>query len=702
MSQGIKATETALNSEGSALQENEKYLDSINGKLSQLAATFEKLSMNAINGNAIKFFVDFSRIFLEITDKIGLVNIALLALAGTLAGKGHLVLGMSAFANKLSAVITGLGMSAKAATALSAALSVMIPIAVIIGTIALFRKLTVTIEEQIQKVEEAIGAYESNKSELESVSSEIENVKAKLEELNKIENPTFIQKSEIENLKKANSELATRIILLGESNRKAAEAANLELNKLYQKQFEDPNYATVGQYIYGEWLSPGSLDSSGNANFQKAITKYNELTALGDKRTEQQKQELEYAKETVLALGEQYQYLASNYNVVDSKSSAMKIALQGLADLAAKTLDPNQYNSRKFNEIFSGITKDANSKLTQLAKSGKLTADVFTKQFPQIADSFEMVGISAEEAVTEILALSNTGDTVNFVATAFYGLEEALSGVAEASQEVQKQFSTFKSNIDTLNGAIDTLNEGEELTQKDILDLVATFPKLFSQLQKTNKGYELSIDSLEAMRDASIEEAKLAVQAQIDKTKNILESTTTIIGAYKQQILAIKSLQEAEVAVSKNATGLFGLDYTKFDFEKNTYNGTSLGDMSADAIQTLKDKVTLTSSVYELGRLYDQLELLENTNWSAYGGSSSTGKAKDAFKEMNEAFQEQIDIIEHQVYLLSRQEGAEQEQIELYKPTSQWGLLITLNISVILKNNGGITQTRLKILIRVF
>ena len=36
--------EVAMNSAGSALNENEKYLDSINGKVAQFQAAFEKLS----------------------------------------------------------------------------------------------------------------------------------------------------------------------------------------------------------------------------------------------------------------------------------------------------------------------------------------------------------------------------------------------------------------------------------------------------------------------------------------------------------------------------------------------------------------------------------------------------------------------------------------------------------------------------------
>ena len=47
-----------MNSAGSALEENEKYLDSINGKVAQLEATFQDLSQNVIDSELVKGFID--------------------------------------------------------------------------------------------------------------------------------------------------------------------------------------------------------------------------------------------------------------------------------------------------------------------------------------------------------------------------------------------------------------------------------------------------------------------------------------------------------------------------------------------------------------------------------------------------------------------------------------------------------------------
>ena len=52
------AYSAALNSVGSASEENEKYLDSISGKTAQLSSAFEQLSNTLINSDIIKFFLD--------------------------------------------------------------------------------------------------------------------------------------------------------------------------------------------------------------------------------------------------------------------------------------------------------------------------------------------------------------------------------------------------------------------------------------------------------------------------------------------------------------------------------------------------------------------------------------------------------------------------------------------------------------------
>ena len=61
----IDATATALDSQGSALRENGKYIDSIKGKISNLNSAFQQLAYNMINSNFIKNIVDLGAALLQ-------------------------------------------------------------------------------------------------------------------------------------------------------------------------------------------------------------------------------------------------------------------------------------------------------------------------------------------------------------------------------------------------------------------------------------------------------------------------------------------------------------------------------------------------------------------------------------------------------------------------------------------------------------
>ena len=74
-STAINATETALNSAGSAALENERVLDSIQGHIQRFQSAFEELSHNLIDSGVFKQVIDFGtnliKILVELTDNTG-------------------------------------------------------------------------------------------------------------------------------------------------------------------------------------------------------------------------------------------------------------------------------------------------------------------------------------------------------------------------------------------------------------------------------------------------------------------------------------------------------------------------------------------------------------------------------------------------------------------------------------------------------
>ena len=74
------AIKTSSDAAGSAERENEKYLNSIQGKVDQFNNAAQTMWMNFINSDAIKFVVDLGTNLVKIADDLGLVGTALAAL----------------------------------------------------------------------------------------------------------------------------------------------------------------------------------------------------------------------------------------------------------------------------------------------------------------------------------------------------------------------------------------------------------------------------------------------------------------------------------------------------------------------------------------------------------------------------------------------------------------------------------------------
>lgn len=81
-----EAVKTAANSSGSAVEENEKYLDSIAGKLSQFTAQFQSLSTTLIDSEVPKFFIDAGTGALQFFEAINKTVGVLPTLIGLLSG----------------------------------------------------------------------------------------------------------------------------------------------------------------------------------------------------------------------------------------------------------------------------------------------------------------------------------------------------------------------------------------------------------------------------------------------------------------------------------------------------------------------------------------------------------------------------------------------------------------------------------------
>lgn len=194
------AYEDAMDSAGTATEANAVYIDSIEGKLGKLKATFQELSSTLIGSDFVKQFVDFGIVLLDILngvakviDMIGGLNIVLGVTAGIIAvikvdaivaliGKliaplKTLISVVGAISKRLVATnVSGVGMgktlsvafgevtlSATAAQAAIAGILVVIPIAM-----AIFQNLHKSTEELVESSNELKESFQEFSDQTQS------------------------------------------------------------------------------------------------------------------------------------------------------------------------------------------------------------------------------------------------------------------------------------------------------------------------------------------------------------------------------------------------------------------------------------------------------------------------------------------------------------------------------------------------------
>lgn len=171
------AAKTALDSTGSAIAENEKFMASLEGKINDLNSALSKLAYDTINSDLFGSLIDLGTLFVKLADKIGIVTIAL----GSLWG----VLSLSSKFTFLIPIIDGLamatgrwaismGFASTTAGVLAAAISTLTPVAIVVaiyGAIKAIDHFTTSLSEQREIVQTLTSDLQNLQSEYDKLAS---------------------------------------------------------------------------------------------------------------------------------------------------------------------------------------------------------------------------------------------------------------------------------------------------------------------------------------------------------------------------------------------------------------------------------------------------------------------------------------------------------------------------------------------------
>lgn len=197
----VKATNTALDSNGSSLRENEKYLDSIEGKIQAFRSAWEQLSYHLVDSSTIKTVIGFATTLITVLDKVvGVVDklpkplstiIGLLTAFGAIVGgfkllnfaEGFTAIGKAA--KSLTGAVEGVGEAASVAGgakglgALKSAIGFLTNPAVIGGVVALGTAIAAIEIDKYFSFDSSLKRLNEYSDKLKTVTDEIKALKEK-------------------------------------------------------------------------------------------------------------------------------------------------------------------------------------------------------------------------------------------------------------------------------------------------------------------------------------------------------------------------------------------------------------------------------------------------------------------------------------------------------------------------------------------
>ena len=191
----VRANEMALNAEGSALQENARYMEGIEAKTNSVAASFERLATQVVESDLIKALLDLANGALNLlNDKVGVAITQWGLLTGVLIGAITI---FGTIATKIGAMLYAIGGAIGGIAAIAA------PLAVVLAAAA------VAIWKFEKAYKEAHPSLEQATKDIADINTQLDDNEKRLAELNKTPwaDRTREIQLEIDALKKENAEL---------------------------------------------------------------------------------------------------------------------------------------------------------------------------------------------------------------------------------------------------------------------------------------------------------------------------------------------------------------------------------------------------------------------------------------------------------------------------------------------------------------
>ena len=684
----VDATATALDSQGSAMKENSKYLDSIQGRMANFNSAFEQLSQSVMSSDLIKWFIDLGTAIVNIANsdfgkfltkftllfvstKSGIVIIGKLIDTFKKFGKSisstYSVLQKYNELNILTKNSTNGVVTAEEAKILVQGKAILTQLAlnaaiaagtiILMAAVSAYQNAKAAQEEQIKKVSENAQAYEDEASSIDNTIKKFQSLRETLDDntssyqdaLSAREELIEIQKS----LKKEYGDEADDIDLVTGSISEQIEELK-ELKAQRAKDYLSDNqsgYNNAKKEVYGKnnhrrnmLIGSGYIDvrNYDYAVKHKQMTEeeakvYKERIANAEKFDKDMQDILKKYSTKNSVRDDGQGFISFNTNSVDKSKKALEEVKKYLQDNEKEIVKSGIMSQESFNFRLNEVDKELNNITNKFGDSYKAIEE-YEDKMKDAAGWESFKGKLEELSKTTVL----NKDNIKELLKEYPDLEDALNKRRNdiTIDKLIKDFQNLNTVTDTLisnnEGLADTLANitlDGKVDQTEMNELLEKFPTLKEQLEGTGYTLDDIIDKFPALLYAATGTFGSIID-DLDNLQSAYETVTSALEEYNNTgYFSIDTLEQLLVLDQKYLDALVDENGVIRD---NTSAFQVLANAKLDELQASED----SRYMKELNRLASL-----NEAGAAQLAASSINAHKDAMagQEVNaEALRAQI------------------------------------------------------------
>lgn len=658
----IEATDTAINSAGSAMTENEKYLDSIQGKIAALTSEFQKFWTEGISSDSVKNVVSLATGFLKLVNSLGGLPTILTGVVGIIATlKGYsLITSISKISKSLTSTI-GVVKSLRTEgnsliTIFNGMTSAATKFQIAAGALTLIITATVGIMASLKQRQEEARAAVIQAGE--AFSSEAQDLKSLQEKYNEIWDSEDSEYQKAKQIAEIRETLATKYGL----EKDALDGLNSSReygNDLLNDEIQSRAESTYAQYLSEIQKAQEYLTRT---DFSISLPVTIDTNSFGDETRNKINQ----------IFGDMAVEFDNGIIAFEGGSERLKTAMEDTIRYLALIEEPTENESLLLASLqydLEEVAKGFNDNSAVI----KTFADVIARNNPSVKefiegtyDSKEAMEEAKKAAIDSIGPYTDVKNAVEILANTYFpdftkSVEEneelvktqkdAVEELTDKLKELSSELSGVQGAYDTLNKVADEYNEYGSLSVDTLADLLKLNPEYLQALTMQEGKLVVNNALLETMAQdtatAAIEMLTGANSAGIMTTalgdtatagynaaQEIRDAGDAAIEAGRKAIAGAQGFKELISSMRQAVEGWAN------SFEKEGQKYLSPAGPSVD-------ELTIGRQEEAYRKMIENLRLESTKSKKGGGGKSSKDDAekaaREAAKAYKQAFQDELD-----------------------------------------------------------